>query len=149
MDIRDYLSKRNTKPIMTITFQDHHITGRIYGIDTPKVTLYKYTISMKNEMLGRSYSLPVEKEKWTSTEVVETYKKKGWKWDWICPYNGYEIDCLTKEEPFKELPKGENLVGVTYHQILRGRTAIEDYMSLNFRSFAPITIYRVPASVEL
>lgn len=148
MDIRDYLYKKNTKPIMTIRFQDQHIAGRIYGICTPKATIYKYTISMKG-MGGRSYSLPVERECYTSKEVVETYKKKGWKWDFIHPYNGYEIDCLTKEEPFKELPKGENLVGVTYHQILRGRTAIEDYMSLNFRSFAPITIYRVPASVEL
>lgn len=148
MDIRDYLYKKSTKPIMTIRFQDQHIAGRIYGICTPAVTLYKYTISMKG-MGGRSYSLPVERECYTSKEIVETYKKKGWKWDFIHPYNGYEIDCLTKEEPFKELPKGENLVGVTYHQILRGRTAIEDYMSLNFRSFAPITIYRVPTSVEL
>lgn len=149
MDIRDYLYKKSTKPIMTIRFQDQNIAGRIYGICTPKVTLYKYSISMKNEMLGRSYSLPIEQERYTSKEVVETYKKKGWKWDFIHPYNGYEIDCLTKEEPFKELPKGENLVGVTWHQILRGRIAIEDYMRLNFRSFAPITIYRVPASVEL
>ena len=147
MSIRDYLYKKSTKPIMTIRFQDHHIAGRIYGIDTPQVTHYKYTISMKNEMLGRSYSLPVEKESWTSKEVVEAYKKKGWKWDWICPYSGYEIDCLTKEEPFKELPKGYNLVGVTCHQILKGRDAIEDYMKINFRSFAPISIYRIPESL--
>ena len=147
MDIRDYLYKKSTKPIMTIRFQSHQITGRIYGIDTPQVTHYKYTISMKNGMLGRSYSLPVEKESWTDKDIVETYKKKGWKWDWICPYNGYEIDCLTKEEPFKELPKGHNLVGVTCHQILKGRDAIEDYMRINFRSCAPIAIYRVPESL--
>lgn len=147
MDIKDYLYKKSTKPIMTICFQDRNISGKIYGICTPKATLYKYSISMKNERLGRSYSMPVEKESWTSKEIVEAYKKKGWEWSWICPCNGYEIDCLTKEEPFKELPKGENLVGVTYHQILKGRDAIEDYMRINFRSFAPIAIYRVPESL--
>ena len=107
MDIKDYLYKKSTKPIMTICFQDRNISGKIYGICTPKATLYKYSISMKNERLGRSYSMPVEKESWTSKEIVEAYKKKGWEWSWICPCNGYEIDCLTKEEPFKELPKGE------------------------------------------
>lgn len=147
MDIKDYLDKKSTKPIMTICFQDRNISGKIYGICTPKVTLYKYSISMKNERLGRSFSVPVERESWTSKEIVETYKKKGWEWSWICPYNGYEIDCLTKEEPFKELPKGYNLVGVTYGQILKGRDAIEDYMRINFRSFAPIAIYRVPESL--
>lgn len=147
MDIRDYLYKKSTKPIMTIHFQDHHIAGRIYEIGTPKVTHYKFTISIKSELLRRSFSQPVEPERWTAKEIRETYKKKGWKWDIIHPYNGYEMDCLIKEEPFKELPKGYNLVGVTYHQILKGRDAIEDYMRINFRSFAPITIYRVPESL--
>lgn len=147
MTIKDYLYKKSTKPIMTITFQDQHIAGRIYGISTPKVTHYKYTISVKSEHLGRSFSQPVEPERWTSNSVLETYKKKGWKWDIIHPYNGYEIDCITKEEPFKELPKGYNLVGVTWHQILEGRDAIEEHMRINFRSFAPISIYRVPESL--
>ena len=149
MTITDYLSRKSTKPIMTIRFQDQNIAGRIYGICTPKVTLYKYSISMKNEMLGRSYSLPIEQERYTSKEVVETYKKKGWKWDFIHPYNGYEIDCLTKEEPFKELPKGENLVGYVYGKILKGRSEIESYLQDNFRGFYPVTIYRVPTNVEL
>lgn len=149
MDIRDYLSRKSTKPIMTISYRDQHVAGRIYAIGTPAVTLYKYTISMKNEMLGRSFSIPVERECYTSKEIVETYKKKGWKWDFIHPYNGYEIDCLTKEEPFKELPKGENLVGYVYGKILRGRSEIEDYLRNNFRGFDPVTIYRVPTSVEL
>lgn len=147
MTLTDYLSKKSTKPIMAIRFKDHHISGKIYGIGTPQATRYKYSISRKNEMLGHSISLPVEKKEWTSKEVVEAYEKKGWKWDWICPYSGYEIDCLIKEEPFTELPKGENLIGITYHQILRGRSAIEDYMSINFRSFSPIAIYRVPENL--
>lgn len=147
MDIRDYLYKKSTKPVMTIYFQDQHIAGRIYEIGTPKVTHYKFTISVKSELLGRSFSQPVEPERWTNKEIVESYKKKGWKWDIIHPYNGYEMDCLIKEEPFKELPKGHNLVGVTWHQILKGRDAIEDYMRINFRSFAPITIYKIPESL--
>lgn len=145
MSIRDYLYKKSTKPIMTIRFQAHHIAGRIYGIDTPTVTRYKYTVTVKS--WGRSFSRELQPERWEDKEIVETYKKKGWKWDIIHPYNGYEMDCLIKEEPFKELPKGYNLVGVTWDQILEGRDAIEDYMRINFRSFAPITIYKVPESL--
>lgn len=143
MSIRDYLYRKSTKPIMTIRYSDTHISGRIYGINTPEVTHYKYTYSEK--IWGRSVSRPVDR--WMDKEIVETYKKKGWSWSIIHPYNGYEFDCLEKVEPFKELPKGYNLVGVTWDGILEGRDAIEDYMRTNFRSFAPISIYRVPESL--
>lgn len=149
MTLTDYLYRKSTKPIMTIRFRDRQISGAIYGICTPEVTRYKYSYSIWDERFRRSFSHEVMKKSWTDQKIVDEYEKKGWQWDWITPYSGYEIDCLTKTEPFKELPKGDKLIGVTWHQILKGRSEIESYMRINFRSFAPIAIYRVPASVQL
>lgn len=144
-DIRNYLHRQTTRPLMTIRYHDSHVTGRIYCIDTPVATLYKFTIS--HQVMGRSYSVPVELERYTDTEIVEKYKKKGWRWSFVHPYNGYEIDCLEKEEPFKELPKGDNLVGEVYGELLIGRDAIEEYLRDNFRGFSPVTVYRIPKNL--
>lgn len=144
--IKNYLLRRNTKPLMTIRYCDHPVSGRIYVIGDPEVTLYKFSISLRTP-IGRFYSAPVGREDYTDREIVDKYKRKGWEWTFVCPYNGYEIDCLQKTEPFKELPKGDNLVGTTWSHLLIGRNEIEDYMRINFRGFESITIYRVPENL--
>lgn len=143
--IRNYLSRPTTKPLMTISYSDSHVGGRIYCIGAPQVTHYKFTIS--RQWGGHSYSVPVEKEYYTDNETLEKYRKKGWSWSFVHPYSGYELDCLRKTETFKELPKGDNLVGCTWEQMLIGRDAIEDYMRTNFRGFQPITVYRIPQNL--
>ena len=146
-----YLSKRTTKPAMTIEYTDSNVAGRIYVITGPAAVTYRYSVprkSCKEHRLGSWevwHQCPDEEYR----EQVAKLQTKGWEEAYVYPESGYEIQCLTKTEKFTELPKGRLIGIISGSEILDGRSEIMNYIHNNFRGFRIVRVYKVPDNIEV